>query len=619
MKIIRFFTIFFCLGVCSLPIASQVELNDKDDVIQKKSESSLPSKIVVGYQKNLPAVFFIESFAPTLAYLRKVFPKTTFSSQELTAQELLEAAKRGSVHLFFSDSGTFNTVQHSSSNYQLGTVVAPRVKNPNEALGVAVIVRNNSPVRRLKDLKGKKIASESSEIFHPWMVFLSMMKKEGISTEEFAKGSLFTFSGYPDPLSLLQTGAVDAAVVSTCVLEELEENGTLPTGRFRVLQPQNHKNFPCKVTSELFPDTVFAATHALDPSSVKALSVALLTMPATRAKYSWGLANDFLVADEVLRQLEIGHYSYLREINWKVFWEKYSFGVTILLLGVIGFVLHFLRVRKLVEIRTAHLKFALTQKGKSETEAREARERLSAMERAGIVADMSSLVVHELRQPLSAVVSYSGGLEMYLRKTQKGDLTSYELSQKIVLNAQKVSDIVERVRYYAKTGRVQRNDVLLKEILERAAKTFRHTTTASGITLLEAWKEDASLKELTFFVDPLEIELAIVNLLRNGAQAMQSEHIRQKVLVLSASDHKDFISVSVRDFVSPLSDKEIERLSKPVKSFKREGLGLGLTLVHRIMEAHAGHISFSRASDGRGLVATLIFQRKGVSNVKPIS
>lgn len=105
------------------------------------------------------------------------------------------------------------------------------------------------------------------------------------------------------------------------------------------------------------------------------------------------------------------------------------------------------------------------------------------------------------------------------------------------------------------------------------------------------------------WADSLELELVIVNLLRNASEAQGnvSEPIRISV---TWADNK--VEISISDKGRNLSEEEFEKLKVPLTSTKENGMGLGLTIVKTIVEAHQGKICFKRNSDV-GLTVTVSF------------
>ena len=246
---------------------------------------------------------------------------------------------------------------------------------------------------------------------------------------------------------------------------------------------------------------------------------------------------------------------------------------------------------------------ALDEKDALEDHARRDRERLSQLERAGIVSELSSMIAHELRQPVASLINYADGLSLYLGG--KGhDPVIDEATREIGRQAERVSSIVERVRSYARQKEGLQREIDFCAVVKSAYSTFRSGAASSSVRVSADLVDAAPIEG-----DPLELELFVVNTLKNALHALQSgsvEHpeIRLRLKAdLSVENNPRWV-LEVEDNGLPLDDKKFAELSHPVTSEKFEGLGLGLSICRVIAERHRGRLTFRRA-EPRGLVVSL--------------
>ena len=139
----------------------------------------------------------------------------------------------------------------------------------------------------------------------------------------------------------------------------------------------------------------------------------------------------------------------------------------------------------------------------------------------------------------------------------------------------------------------------IEKLVNEAVRLFSRTSAAEGIHI-----EPSVNPDITVLGDPMELELVLVNLLKNSAAAMRDEtdkRITIRVLDLG----NDTASVEVTDNGVGVSEEKLQSLSRPVTSLKPDGLGLGLSLARSIIERHGGHIGFRREKRGLTVTVTL--------------
>ena len=262
----------------------------------------------------------------------------------------------------------------------------------------------------------------------------------------------------------------------------------------------------------------------------------------------------------------------------------------------------------LVRRRTRALRDALGQRDRIEAEAAQSRQHIANLERTGIVGQMSTIIAHELKQPLGAITNYGNGL---LRRLGRGDVEREKLElalREIVLQAERASKIVERVRSYAKHDYPPRKVSDLSIIIENAIQTFRRSRTTDAE--LTVRMHPHSMAE----VDGWEIELVVLNLLKNAADAISGIPDPKIEVCLYPSDEHTWI-LTVGDNGPYISDEQLSRFFKPLQTSKGEaGMGLGLSIVANIAERHAGNITVARnGSRGVKFTMTIPSQMKDVS------
>lgn len=578
----------------------------------------LPETVRVGVESTLGPDFFVESFAPVMRTLRARFPESRFVTTEYSPDALSKAVAEGEVDLFFADSALFGLLSHQEGARQIATRVVPGAENPGRAVGFTVVVPSESPLHALEDLEGKRLAVESRESFSPWLLFLGRMAETGLSTDDIAQRSFDTGYGVADPVRAVAAGHVDAAVLPACQLEQLLRSGSLRPGRLRVLEAQGSDQDPdeplcveaCWRSGELFPDVVLGVSRGVSSEAATALTLTVLSALPTRQGYAWRVGSDWSLVEDLYRKLRIGPYGYLREAGWSVFWEQYRGYVLLGAALLAALLFHVFRVNLLVDRRTRELSEAIREKERLDEEARRARERLSDMERASVVSELSSMFAHEVRQPLAAVTAYADGIGIGLRSGADTAMLC-EAAENLAQETKRISDIVERVRGYAKARLHPRERLDMREIVERALRTFSHGSVSAAVKV--AYQRNS--RTVSVEVEPLELELAVVNLLRNAAQAMtaagvpERNHIALHLTVFSPEllrsrfsieAAESFAAVIVEDEGLKLSEEAFSRLAEPVQSLKKEGLGLGLTIVKHILEAHGGFLIFELREDAQG-------------------
>jgi PAS domain S-box-containing protein len=239
----------------------------------------------------------------------------------------------------------------------------------------------------------------------------------------------------------------------------------------------------------------------------------------------------------------------------------------------------------------------LTAEKRAEEDRRALQQELMRASRLSEIGRMAAALAHELNQPLTAVASYLGGCRRVLR----GDIREPDTKEKLrevmeLANAQalRAGDIIRRTREFFGTGQTRRT-------VEDAATVMRE---ASTLAIAAAKHNGIAIRADIdpaghILVDRVQIQQVIVNLVRNGIEAMEDSPRKELAIALSAQS--DSIVVSVSDTGSGVSAEMSKRLFKPFSSTKSHGMGIGLSVCREIVEAHEGRI-WAEPREGGGAV-----------------
>jgi signal transduction histidine kinase len=209
------------------------------------------------------------------------------------------------------------------------------------------------------------------------------------------------------------------------------------------------------------------------------------------------------------------------------------------------------------------------------------------LDRLAALGEMAAVVAHELRNPIAGIAA---GVE-YLTKKLNLAGTERKSSQMIMKEVERVHRIVEDILLVARPLELQKTLVPLHAILDTIVQRHQKAMTKTEIQLSLSLAENVPEIKL----DPGRMEQVFDNLLTNAIQVMPDGG----TVSISASIDDKYCIILFEDTGSGMSLATQKKVFEPFFTTKNRGVGLGLALSRRIMEAHQGHIEVIK-SDGMG-------------------
>ncbi len=234
----------------------------------------------------------------------------------------------------------------------------------------------------------------------------------------------------------------------------------------------------------------------------------------------------------------------------------------------------------------------LSERRRSEQRITELQHELLHVSRLTDMGQLASALAHELNQPLTAVLNYANASRRMMAAGGEQAARVDEVLQKIAEQAARAGDIIRRLRAFVEKREPNRTIEDMVKTIEEAIALGMVGAADTNVKL--HLKIDRQLPRA--FIDKIQIQQVVVNLVRNAIEAMENAPRREIAIAAAVVD--GFICVSVSDTGPGLSPEVTERLFQPFVTTKMKGMGMGLSICLAIIEAHGGRLSASTGADG---------------------
>jgi two-component system, NtrC family, sensor histidine kinase HydH len=202
---------------------------------------------------------------------------------------------------------------------------------------------------------------------------------------------------------------------------------------------------------------------------------------------------------------------------------------------------------------------------------------------------MSAGLAHEIRNPLGVI---KGSAEMLVQKLKDSEPLSSELAGYIFTEVNRLNALVARFLDFARPSHLELHPVQITSILDRALDSVKSQIPDANVTVERQYDPAPNIQ-----VDEQLCERVFVNLIQNAFQAMQSDSgASARILRLRVTPALAGVDVIVEDTGPGVPPELREQVFNPFYTSKKDGVGLGLAIVAKFVDAHRGRITLEANS-----------------------
>ncbi|RUV74811.1 MAG: PAS domain-containing sensor histidine kinase [Mesorhizobium sp.] len=231
----------------------------------------------------------------------------------------------------------------------------------------------------------------------------------------------------------------------------------------------------------------------------------------------------------------------------------------------------------------------LTEREESAARLQEIQGELARLARLNELGEMASTLAHELNQPLSAIANYAQGC----LTDEATDPDTRMALEEISKQSLRAGQIIRHLREFVTRGDTEKTPEDIRKLVEEAGALALVGSRERGVRSVFDFAPGA----VFVLADRVQIQQVLMNLMRNAMEAMRESETRL-LTVRTSPTPNDMVLVEVSDTGPGISGEIASQLFQPFVTTKSGGMGIGLSISKRIVEAHGGSIEVRRNSHG---------------------
>ena len=209
------------------------------------------------------------------------------------------------------------------------------------------------------------------------------------------------------------------------------------------------------------------------------------------------------------------------------------------------------------------------------------------------MGELTASLAHEIKQPIGAAVTNAQACLRLIDRPEPDLPEAREAAVEMIKDARRAADIIDRVRLLYQRGSSQLEMVDMNQVIEEMVIMMGHEANRHAVTI----RTDLAQGLPTAMADRVQLQQALMNLMLNGIEAMQSSGGELRIESQLALD--DQLLITVSDAGEGLPIESLDKIFNAFFTTKTRGTGLGLAITRSIIESHGGRI-WAISNSGRG-------------------
>ena len=225
-------------------------------------------------------------------------------------------------------------------------------------------------------------------------------------------------------------------------------------------------------------------------------------------------------------------------------------------------------------------------RNRAEGALRQAQADLAHISRVTTMGELTASLAHEVKQPIAAAVTDANTCLRWLTRDQPDLEEAREASLRVVKDATRAAEIIDRIRLLFKKGTPQRELVDVNEVIREMIVLLRNQATRYSIFV----RTDLAVDIPRIMGDRVQLQQVLMNLIVNSFDAMKDVEGTRSLAIKSQRAENEQVMLSVSDTGVGLPPQQADQIFNAFFTTKLRGTGLGLRISRSIVESHGGRL-----------------------------
>ena len=231
--------------------------------------------------------------------------------------------------------------------------------------------------------------------------------------------------------------------------------------------------------------------------------------------------------------------------------------------------------------------FLTRQTQRARKELDQAQTELARVIRLTTLGELAAAIAHEVNQPLTGLVSSGNACLRWLASDPPNLEAARRSVERMINDGSRAGEVIAGIRGMVRKSPSQRGRLNINDVIMEVVTLLSTEIQRNRLSLRTELASDLPL----VMGDRVQLQQVILNLMMNAIDAMsQTRQSQRDLSVASVMDGSDAVLVTVRDSGPGLDETALERLFDAFYTTKPDGIGMGLAITRRIVEAHGGQI-----------------------------